>query len=159
MPKPGDDITSVSHVFANVYSHCIELAAGRTAERMLLGDDNSRSAIDDLRQARELALLICKSEDAIESFISHCDTATRDLLMPYGDVVSMLSTVLRAKRTLDSAEIDEIIRDVVARKALAVERKRRADWRNAELAAERFRASCDHADAAAAPRCAPDRVR
>jgi hypothetical protein len=37
---------------------------------------------DDLRQVRELAMLIC-SEKAIETFIAHCDVAARDLLMPY----------------------------------------------------------------------------
>lgn len=159
MPKPGEDISSVSDVFANVYSHCVELTAGRAAERMLLGDNDSRSVLDDLRQARELALLICKSEDAIESFLAHCDLAARDLLMPYGAVLMTLSIVLRIKRTLDGAEIDEIIRDVEGRKALAMEQRRRAEWGKAELAAERFRAACDHADDSAVPRSAPDRVR
>lgn len=75
----------------------------------------------------------------------------------------VVSTVLRIKRTSDGAEIDEIIRDVVARKALAVEHRRRADWRGAdwrkaELAASRFGSEC-HADAAASPRSAPDRVQ
>jgi hypothetical protein len=37
--------------------------------------------------------LFCKSEEAIETFIRHCDVAARDLLMPYGDVVIALSTV------------------------------------------------------------------
>ena len=46
--------------------------------------------------------------------------------MPYGDVVIVLSTVLRIKRTLDGAEIDKIIWDVEAHKALAMERQRRA---------------------------------
>lgn len=126
MPQPGEDTSSVSDVFANVYSHCTELAAGRAAERVLLGDDDTRSAADDRRQARELALLFCKSEEAIETFIAHCDVAARDLLMPYGDVVMVLSTVLRIRRTLDGAEIDKIIRDVEARKALA--HRRRAIW-------------------------------
>jgi hypothetical protein len=143
MPKPGEDVRSVSDVFANIYGHCIELAAGRAAERMLFEDD-AGPAVDDLRQARELALLICRSEKAIETFISHCDVAARDLLMPYGDVVIVLSTVLRIKRTLDGAEIDKIIWDVEARKALAMERQRRADWRKCELAASRFRAECDY---------------
>src|SRR5437899_3782052 len=65
MPKPGEDVSSASDVFANVYGHCLELAAGRAAEQMLLGDDDTRSASDDLRQARELARLICTSEEAI----------------------------------------------------------------------------------------------
>jgi hypothetical protein len=93
----------------------------------LLGDDDSRSAVDDMRQARELALLICKSEEAIETFIAHCDIAARDLLMPYGDVVMVLSIVLRIKRTLDAAEMDRIIWDVETRKALAIEHRRRTD--------------------------------
>ena len=78
-----------------------------------------------------MALLFCKSEEAIETFIAHRDIAARDLLMPYGDVVMVLSIVLRIKRTLDAAEIDKIIWDVEACKALAAEHRRRADWRNA----------------------------
>ena len=143
MPEPGEDTASVSDVFANVYAYCIELAAGRAAVQMLLGDDDTCSATDDRRQARELVLLFCKSEDAIESFITHCDIGARDLLLAYGDVVIVLSTLLRIKRTLDGAEIDRIIWDVETRKALAIEHRRRAKWRKAELEAKRFRAQCD----------------
>lgn len=150
MPQPGENTSTVADVFANVYGHCIELVAGRAAERMLLGDDDSRSAIDDLRQARELALLFCKSEHAVGSFTAHCDIAARDLLMPHGDVVMVLSIVLRIKRTLDGAEIDKIILDVETRKALAIEQRRRANWRKGELAASRFRAECDDLDGAVA---------
>jgi len=113
-------------------------------------------AVDDLRQARELALLFCKTEDAVESFIAHCDIVARDLLMPYGDVVMVLSMVLRIKRTLDGAEINKIIWDVETRKALAIERKRREDWRNAVLAAERFRA--ENLDAAFRSQSLQDRM-
>jgi hypothetical protein len=64
--------------------------------------------------------------------------------MSYGDLVIVLSTVLRIKRTLDGAEIDKIISDVEAGKALAVEHRRRAEWRQREVAASSFRAECDH---------------
>jgi hypothetical protein len=103
-----------------------------------------------------LALLIRKSEEAIETFIAHCDVAARDLLMSYGDVVIVLSTVVRIKRTLDGAEIDKMIE---AQKALAVERPQCAEWRNGELAASRFRAECDRLDAARLRSSAQDRVR
>jgi hypothetical protein len=46
-----------------------------------------------------------------------------------------VSDVLRIKRTLDGAEIDKIISDVQARKALAIEHRRRADGQKRELAA------------------------
>jgi hypothetical protein len=138
MPQPGEDGSSVSDVFANVYDHCIELMAGQAAERMLLGDDDTRPAVDDLRQARELAMLICRSEEAIETFLSHCDVAAHDLLMPYGDVVIALSTVLRIRRTLDGPEIDALISNVETLKAQAIERRRRADGRKRELSARNF---------------------
>ena len=93
-------------------------------------EDEPAPPADDLRQARELAMLICTSEEAIETFIAHCDVAARDLLLPYGDVVMTLSIVLRIKRTLDGAEIDKLISDVQARKALAVERVRRKRWQH-----------------------------
>jgi hypothetical protein len=127
VPKAGEDRSSVSDVFGNVHAHCIELMAGRAAERMLL-EDEPVTPVDDLRQARELAMLICSSEEAIETFIAHCDVAARDLLLPYGDVVMTLSIVLRIARTLDGAEIDKIISDVEARKGLAIERVRRKRW-------------------------------
>ncbi|MCK1714214.1 MULTISPECIES: hypothetical protein [unclassified Bradyrhizobium] len=62
--------------------------------------------------------------------------------MPYGDVVIVLSTVLRIRRTLDGVEIDRIIWDVEAHKALAIEHRRRAEWRKSELEAACFRAEC-----------------
>src|SRR3984885_10945244 len=128
MPKPGEDRSSVSDVFGSVYGQCVELMAGRAAERMLLSDSEPVPPVDDLRQARELAMLICSSEEAIETFIAHCDVAAWDLLLPYGDVVMTLSIVLRIKRTLDGAEMDKIISDVQAQKGLAIERVRRKRW-------------------------------
>ncbi|MCA6097632.1 hypothetical protein [Bradyrhizobium australafricanum] len=157
MPQAGEDRRPVADVFGNVYSKCIEFMAGRAAERMLL-DEEPVVPTDDLRQARELAMLICSSEEAIDAFIAHCDLAARDLLMPYGYVLMSLSVILRIKRTLDGAEIDQIIRDMEAQKALAVERRRRAEWRERELAASRFRAECERTSALSLSRPAYDRV-
>jgi hypothetical protein len=137
MPTAGGDRRPVADVFGNVYAQCIELMAGRAAESMLL-DGEPVAPADDLRQTRELALLICFSEEAVETFSMHCDIAARDLLLPHGDVVIALNTVLRIKRTLDGAEIDELISDLQARKALAIEHWRRADWSKREASANTF---------------------
>lgn len=82
--------------------------------------------------------MICKSEEAIQNFIAHCDFAARDLLMPYGDILMVVSIVLRIKRTLDGIEIAKIIRDVVAGNASYIERRRREDWSKRELCAAIF---------------------
>jgi hypothetical protein len=55
---------------------------------------------DDLRQARELAMLVSSSEEAIETFIAYCDVAARDLLFPYGDVVVALCMISSSHRRL-----------------------------------------------------------
>ncbi|MGY4317233.1 hypothetical protein [Bradyrhizobium sp. JR3.5] len=157
MPQVGEDRQPVADVFGEVYAKCIEFMAGRAAERMLL-DEEPAMPVDDLRQARELAMLICFSEEAISTFIAHCDVAARDLLLPYGDAVIALSVVLRIKRTLDGAEIDQIIRDMEARKALAMEHRRRGDWRKRELAASWFRAEFEHNSAGSLSQLAHDRV-
>jgi hypothetical protein len=136
MPKAGEDRAPVADIFGQVHSHCLELLAGVAAERMLLGD--AAPPVDDLRQARELAMLICSSEEAIETFIAHCDVAARDLLLPYGDVVMTLSIVLRIKRTLDGQEIDKIIADQQTLKARAIEHRRRADWGQARAGGRQF---------------------
>lgn len=140
MPEDGEDRAAVSDVFANVYGLCVELMAGRAAERLLL-DEEPAGPIDDVRQARELALLFCKSEEAIENFLSHCDIAARDLLMPHGALLMALSTVLRIKRTLDGTEIDALISDVQARMARAEEHVRRRRWRGTVENANTFTSS------------------
>ncbi|MEH2563476.1 hypothetical protein [Bradyrhizobium sp. AZCC 2289] len=127
MPQAGKDRSAVSDIYGSVYAQCIELMAGRAAERMLLDEEPAPPA-DDLRQARELALLICFSEEAIETFIAYCDIAARDLLLPYGAVIMTLQLVLRIKRVLTGSEIDNVIADVLAREALAAERVRRKRW-------------------------------
>jgi hypothetical protein len=157
MPEPGEDRRPFYDVFGHVRDQCIEFMAGRAAERMLLDGEPSLQP-DDLRQARELASLICSSEEAVETFIAHCDVAALDLLLPYGDVVIALATVLRIKRTLDGAEIDALISNVETLKAQAIERCRRADWRKRELSARNFLAEHDHTGDAPLPYTAHHQV-
>ncbi|MGV7214733.1 hypothetical protein [Bradyrhizobium sp. UFLA05-112] len=40
------------------------------------------TAAGDLRQARELALLICDGDKALETFLAHCDVAARNPVVP-----------------------------------------------------------------------------
>lgn len=53
--------------------------------------------------------------------VSSTDVPARNLLMPYGDVVIVLSTVLRIKRRRRRNR--QIIWDMEVRKTLAVERR------------------------------------
>jgi hypothetical protein len=79
------------------------------------------------------------------------------IVFSYGDVVMVLSTVLRIKPTLDRAQTEKLISNAQARKALAVERIGRADWRKRELAVNSLETERDHVNDASMPHLAPDR--
>ena len=61
---------------------------------------------------------------AFAKFISLAEQMTDDLLRPYGHVIIALSVVLKIRRTLTGAEIDEVIATVMAGFELAAERRR-----------------------------------
>jgi hypothetical protein len=124
---------------------------------MLLRDRDPEPPADDLRQARELALLICRSEEAIETFVAHCVIAARDLLMPYGDVVMGLSIVLRIKRTLDGCR-DRCFYFRKRAKLLSSNVIAAPIGANASWQPKCFEAEAHHADAATASHLAPDRA-
>jgi hypothetical protein len=157
MPQDGEPRGDAADIYLHVLNRCIELAAAAVAERMLLPGEPVPS-VSDVEQAVGLASLCCKSAEAVERFLDFCEQQAHDLLLPHGDVVIALSTVLRIKRTLDGAEIDKIISDLQARKALAAEHRRRDDWRKRELAASRFQEECDYRDDAPLQHPAQHRV-
>ena len=147
MPQDGEPRSDAADVYLHALNRCIELVAASVAERMLLEGEPVPSA-SDVEHTIKYASLVCRSPEAAERFIRLCETMADDLLRPYGDVLIALSTVLRIKRTLDGAEIDAMIFGLEARKASAIERQRRSDWRDRELAASHFRRGSDYLDAA-----------
>lgn len=158
MPLDGECRSDAADVYLHALNRCIELVAASTAERMLLEGEPVASA-SDVEHTIKYASLVCRSPEAAERFIRLCETMADDLLRPYGDVVIALSTVLRIKRTLDGAEIDALIFELQARKAAAIERQRRSDWRDRELAAKRFEAELITPMPHHVPHFAPDQVR
>ncbi|AMN40180.1 hypothetical protein [Rhodoplanes sp. Z2-YC6860] len=140
MPSPGEDRDECNDIYSSCYHQVIELMAGAAGERLLL-EGEPPGAADDIRQARELALLFCKSDAAVESFIAHCAIAAHDLLKPYVGHLISLCTVLKIARKLDGGEIDKVIRTVEAQQALAESRLRNTQWSAAIAESDRLRAA------------------
>ncbi|UPK39075.1 hypothetical protein IVB18_18665 [Bradyrhizobium sp. 186] len=157
MPQDGEPRDAAADVYLHVLNRCIELVAASVAERMLL-DGEPVPSVSDIEHTIKYASMICRSAEAVERFIRLCETMADDLLRPHRDVLGALAAALRIRRTLDGTEIDKIIWDFEAHKALAAEHRRRADWRKAEVEAERFRAQCVHIAAAALSSSVPDRM-
>ncbi|MDA9501537.1 hypothetical protein [Bradyrhizobium sp. CCBAU 11357] len=140
MPQNGEARGDAADMYLHVLDRCIELAAASVAERMLLPGEPVPS-VSDVEQAVSLASLICKSADAVERFLAFCEQQAHDLLRPHAPIIMALSIVLKIRRTLTGAEIDDVIAGTHARLQLAAEQARRREWRKGELAAQRFRAT------------------
>jgi hypothetical protein len=137
MPKDGEPRADAADVYLHALNRCIELTAAGVAESMLLPGEPVPS-ISDLEHSIKYAQLVCKSPNAVESFITLAEQMADDLLRPYGYLLIVLSTVLRIRRTLNGEAIDNIIADTVARFELAAERATRRQWRQRIDNAGRF---------------------
>jgi ATP-dependent Zn protease len=100
---------------------------GRAAEKLVLRGRPS-PAMDDYRQAAELAAIICTSPKSITRSLKFCEQQAEDLLKPHIDLIFALVPELRARRTMTGAEVDEAIASALTRLDLAAEQKRRRQW-------------------------------
>jgi hypothetical protein len=72
--------------------------------------------------------MICSSLASVEAFLDFCRVEPAALLTSSAHIVYALAAELAQRRTMNGAEVDEVIERVVAEKALAKELARRADW-------------------------------
>ncbi len=138
MPRVGEDHGGdVADIYAHIVNRCTELAAGTVAEKMLLPGAPVPS-VSDVEQAVELASLISTSSTAAEHFLKFCEQRAYDLLFPHVPIIMALSIVLRIRRTLDAAAIDEVIGTTVAGFELAREKAARREWQARAESAKKF---------------------
>ena len=107
------------------------------AESLFLPGEPS-PADSDRMQERALASLICSSPESIEAFVKFCMVEAAALLRPREHIVRALTAELLVRRTMNGDQVDTIIMQADAAKALADEHARRAAWRRAEESAASF---------------------
>ncbi len=103
---------------AITFSSHVDYAVGPAPQFITSGDLNSDGVLDLVVADRDAGYVSVLLGNVNGTFLAPTNYSTgSNLLMPYGDVVIVLSTVLRIKRTLDGAEIDKIIWEFEAQKA------------------------------------------
>lgn len=127
MPRAGEDHFSAAEVTAQVMNQVVQFMAGLAAEKLVLRGRPSPS-MDDDRQARELAAIICASPKSIDRLLTFCEQQAEDLLTPYIDLIFALVPVLRVKRTMTGQEADQAIAVILRQLDMSAERARRRDW-------------------------------
>jgi hypothetical protein len=128
MPAIGESRAGVADIFLHVHNQVIELVAGVEGERLFC-EGQPQQAIDDDRQARAYAGLVCTGPDAVEAFVAFCRVEAASLLTASAHIVHALASTLLIERTMNGSRIDQRIAEAVAVKALADERQRQSDWR------------------------------
>jgi hypothetical protein len=136
MPREGESRLDVANMFLHCHVRIVELVAGSVGEAMFLGE--AWDANDDRAQETALASLICSSPESIEAFVGFCAVEAAALLRPREHIVRALTKELLVRRTMTAEQIDAIIMQADAAKALANEHARRAAWRRAEESAASF---------------------
>jgi hypothetical protein len=142
MPCDGDTRDEAAEIYAHVHARVVELTAGSEAEKLQFGDN--WPATDDRMQERQFASLIFSSPEAQRIFIEACAAEARAILRRHADVVDALADVLIRYRTLDAAQIDDVISRAVAARQLAQEQDRRKRWQDVLASASRFKANHRH---------------
>jgi ATP-dependent Zn protease len=126
MPGEGVDHTPAANATLEIMEQVVEYMGGRAAESLVLRGRLS-PAVDDFRQARELAAIICTSPKSIDRFLKFCEQQAKDLLRPHIDLIFALIPELRDRREMSGAEVDEVIAAILTRFALPIEKARRRD--------------------------------
>jgi hypothetical protein len=127
MPQAGEDQGPAADVTLKVMNQVIQFMGGRAAEKLTLRGKPS-AALDDYRQSRELAAIICKSPESVERFVKFCEQQAEDLLRPHLDLIFALLPVLRIRRTMTGVEVDRAIATILGHFDLSAEQERRRDW-------------------------------
>ena len=138
MPRPGEDHRPAASVTQEIMEQVIEYMGGRAAEKLVLRGRPS-PAVDDYRQARELAAIVCASPKSIDRFLKFCEQQAEDLLRPHIDLIFALIPELRDRREMTGTEVDEVIAAILTRFALATERARRREWAQRVESAAKFK--------------------
>ncbi|MGO9682364.1 MAG: hypothetical protein ACLPTZ_07205, partial [Beijerinckiaceae bacterium] len=135
LPRLGESRSDAAELFTHAIGRCIELAAGTASEKLFFPDDEPLTATDDQRQSSAFAGLVCCTPAAVGAFLAYAASEAAALLNEHRGVVIQVADALLERRTLNGAEIDQIIADALAREDLAAERSRRAAWAKTLLSA------------------------
>jgi len=138
MPDDGEPIIDAAEIHAHVRGRCVDLLSGSEGERLLCADGPPWFAESDLAQARNLASIICSSNERIELYLDFCRVEAAALVAKHSASIRAVAAALIEHRTLTGSEIVAVVAESVAREAMAAERARRLDWRERTESARAF---------------------
>jgi hypothetical protein len=125
-PEIGEARVAISEGVVRAETLVIELLAGTVGETVALPDVEPLSAEHDLIEARALASVV---SFAVEPLLEFCKAEAKAILSANRDVLLSLADALVEHGSLDGEMVDAVISSAIARRQLADEHRRRADWK------------------------------
>jgi hypothetical protein len=137
-PEIGSSRTESSEYYQRCQNNIIELVAAEEAELLLHPELPVLGAQHDFIEAAAFARVAVAAQPAVSAMVEYCKAEARALLEQNVDIVAALVDALIVNGTLVNDEIDAIISAGMTARSVAVERRRRADWRQRESNAAKF---------------------
>jgi hypothetical protein len=137
-PILGSNRVESSEYYIRSQNNVIELVAGECAELVLHPDLASLGATHDFVQADAFAKIAVAAQPAVAALIGYCRAEATALLTENRDILDALVAALVERGTLDGEQVDIIIADTIAARAVEAELTRRADWKHRERNAATF---------------------
>jgi hypothetical protein len=115
-------------------------AMGGAPETVHLGDAPPQYMASDLLSANAIAGIFCSAPASIAAFVEHCYEEGLAIIEQNKPVVLAIARALigHPERTLNSADIDQVIMQALAAESLALEGQRRVDWQRTTASAASF---------------------
>lgn len=138
MSQIGVSRIDAAELIAHAQTRAIELVAGRVAEIVAFPAIAPLLSPLDQKESRNYASLFCCSQKAIDVFLKYAAHEARSLITENIDVFKALCEALLEKKTMQCAEIDEVIYAALVRRDLKIEHARRKLMLQAHENAQKF---------------------
>jgi hypothetical protein len=137
-PEIGTSRIETAEYYCRGLNNVVALVAGEACELLLHPDIPSLGAQHDLTEAKAFARITVFASPAVEAMIQYATVEARSIISANLDIARALVAALEKAGQLSGEQVDEIIADTIAARAVAAERIRRNDWKARQLSAATF---------------------
>jgi hypothetical protein len=138
-PALGESRLDHSEHFFRCLNNILGSIGGQVAESILHPDLPSLETPHDFSEALAFARIATITTPAVESLVQYAMTEAHSIIVQNIDVAHALVTELEKVGILSGEQVDVIIANTVAARAIAAEKVRRNEWSARISSAERFK--------------------
>jgi hypothetical protein len=137
-PELGTSRISTAENYIRGMNNIIALVAGEAAEIVLCPDLPPLGTQHDFDEAKAFAKITVIAKPAVAAMIEYAKAESRAIISENLDIAHALVEALIDAGELSGEQVDTIIADAIAARAVKAEKIRRKDWNARQRSADRF---------------------